>query len=407
MEENSNAKPIRILYVQPGRGVGGASVSLSSLVRALPQHDFSAQVILQAPVDRSLAQLLNGNVEKVYALPYLPGWNKTQKKGFVKQIKHEFSKLKFGGYLLPTFQIAKIIREEKIDLVHTNSSISPVGALAAWLTRRAHIWHIREPLGSNSTIPLILGDRLAAQLFYWLSRVIICNSSYTAKFFRNFGIGPKVIYNGINLEEFKVSGRRGEILRKKYDIPDHLPVIGMVGSLRSTWKEHNLFILAMSMVKKQIPDARFIIFGGGFNPELSEYVQSLHNFATQLGLSNQVTWADFEENIPAMMGSMDILVHPTSQEGSGRIVMEAMTAGKPVVGVRSGGVQELIQDGETGILVEPGSAEQLAASVIQLLSNPEKSKQFGVNAETYAQKYFSHETMMASIQTVYREVLSV
>ena len=83
----------------------------------------------------------------------------------------------------------------------------------------------------------------------------------------------------------------------------------------------------------------------------------------ELGIFASVTWAGFITDVPGMMGSLDILVHPTAKEGSGRVVMEAMAAGTPVVGVRAGGVSELIEDGITGLLVEDNDEKSLGEAV--------------------------------------------
>ena len=394
---------MRILYVQPGHGVGGAAVSLYNLVRSLPAADCSSQVALQTPMDSVYVRMFSGCVEKVHILPYLPTWNKGPIRGFKNRFRHEMSKFKLGWYVWPTLQLSRIIIREQIDMVHTNSGICPVGALAAWLTHRPHVWHVREPLGTDGEFPLILGDRLSANLFKRLSRAIVCNSQYTADFFLRYGVQPRVIYNGINLAEFEDSQEREIALRRRLGLRADVPVVGMVGSVRSKLKEHELFLRAMALVRKQVPNVQFVIFGGSSNPDVSTYARSLHDLASRLQFT--VKWADFERDVPAMMRSLDILVHPTSQEGSGRVVMEAMGAGKPVIGVRSGGVQELIQDGETGVLVAPKDPVALSGATINLLVDSTRRRQLGARANAYAREHFSHDVTAASIRALYQEIL--
>ena len=115
-------------------------------------------------------------------------------------------------------------------------------------------------------------------------------------------------------------------------------------------------------------------------------------------------WADFLDDIPAMINTIDILIHPASTEGSGRVVMEAMAAGKCVIGVKSGGVQELIRDEITGFLVEPDRPDQLADCAIYAIQNPAELQAIGKRAREYAYANFSIERMLRQIHEVYTQV---
>lgn len=395
---------MNILYVQPSNAIGGAELSLYNLLCGLAGEGFSFQVALHPPTVSPYIRLLNDRVEKVHVL-YLPTWQRKSVEDSKNRILSALSKARRGWYLRPTFQLARIIVQNQIDLVHTNSGLCPVGAFAAFLTRRPHIWHVRERLGDDSLLPLALGDHLAVQLFSRLSKAVVCNSNYTAAFFRRFGLQPKVIYNGVHLADFEHSEERGIEMRHKLGLRVDAPVVGMVGSIRSKIKEHELFLQAMALVRERVPETQFVVFGGISNPATSVHAQSLCDAAAQLRIADQLTWADFESDIPAMMQSLDVMVHPTSQEGSGRVVMEAMAAGKPVIGVRSGGVQELIRDGETGILVIPKDPVALSNATVDLLNDVKRRQQLGNKAKSYAWEYFSHNRTLISMRDLYQVIL--
>ena len=395
---------LRVLYVQPGRGIGGAKVSLYHLLRSTSPSQTS-HVALSAPVDQEYPGMLNGHVEKVHQL-WLPGWIRPTNRDMKHRFLRTLSMLRRGWYLAPSLQLAKLIRQERIDLVHTNSIVTPVGAVAAYLTRRPHIWHVRESLSSQNTFPLALGDSWSARIFDTLSQAIICNSDYTARFFRSHGIEPEVIFNGIDLSHFIGSQKRGELLKAELGLAKDCPVIAIVASIRADCKEHDLFLHAVAKLKERHPECQFIIFGGSTDLNVTPYTRSLRDLASGLDLDGKLVWAGFIDDVPAIMHSFDIMIHPTSKEGSGRVVMEAMAAGKPVVGVRSGGVQELIQDDMTGYLVPPHNANALSEAANRMLNQPSLRKQMGAQAQTYAQKHFSHDRTAAAVQKLYTRVMA-
>ena len=394
---------MRILYVQPGRGIGGAKISLAHLLRNLVGKQAS-QVVLSPPEDPVYAQMIAGSIQTTHYL-YLPGWQKQAHEGFKAKLGHTFFRLKSGWYLMPAITISRIIHREHIDLVHTNNSICPVGALAAYLTRRPHIWHVREPLGIHGQYPLSPGDERSARIMHQLSRIIICNSDYTAGFFRQYDVPAQVICNGIDLDEFGNSQNDAFRLRERLELRTDQLLVGMVGSLRADWKEHNNFLQMVSWLDKQLPECQFIIYGGSTDLEATPYTRSLRQMAERLGISQRIFWAGFVNDIPAMMKSLDVLVHPTSREGSGRVIMEAMAAGTPVVGIRAGGVKELIEDGVTGYLVTPGDVKSLVAVVKLLLEDPALRMRVGHAAKLHAFQHFSHESIAAAIHSIYREIL--
>lgn len=395
---------MKILYVQPGPGLGGSKISLYHMVKCASSSQTSF-VALSAPVQTDYEALVQPFLEKIFYQD-IPTWQKYRRRTWLEKLRAPFGNAYRILKTIPAaIKLAKIIKAENIDLVHTNNSITPVGALAAWVTKTIHVWHIREAFGSNRQYRPILSDAITYWLMKQLSYVIICNSAYTAEPFQNRQIKHMIIQNGIDLSDFPDKDTRGESIRSQYAIkPDDI-VIGMVGNLSTQLKRHNIFLDMAQALVKEHHQLKFIVFGGSGNLDLTPYTRSLAEQVNRSGLSDKVIWAEFIEDTPAMMNSIDILVHPALTEGSGRVIMEAMAAGKPVVGMKSGGVQELIRDGENGLLVEPGNDQELAVKVKLLLEEDNLRQKIAANARIFAHTNFSNQANMHAIEDVYHNLV--
>jgi glycosyltransferase involved in cell wall biosynthesis len=396
-------KPVNVLYVQAGRGVGGAKISLLHLIDSLAQQRICVFLALSHPADDIFGQMADSKISSIHTL-YLPFWYQNRSLRSFDRLMAFLSKVLRGWYIIPSLRLAYFILKHKIDLVHSNSSATPVGALAALLTGRPHVWHVREPIGADTEFPLVLGDHVSARLMRMLSREIICISEYTGQFFTKQGIKPQIVLNGINTGEFDAAVIRGNELRKKLRLRTRV-VIGMVGNLRASWKEHAVFLRSMALVLEKAPDIQFVVFGGTSDLNITEYTRSLDQIARSAGLNDHLIWAEHVDDIPAIMHGFDVLVHPASREGSGRVIMEAMAAGRAVVAVRSGGGQELVQQDQTGLLVEPKNPVALADAVLVLMNDPEKMDRMGRQAQSYARAHFSHERTASQVLDIYRRVL--
>ena len=396
---------MRILYVQPGPGMGGSKISLYHMLRCAPATQRS-YLALSAPVQKEYENLVKDHVEKIFYLE-LPTWQKFQRRTWQEKIRAPLGDAVRLAKLLPAIQkLKEIIQSEGIDLVHTNNSVGAAGAIAAKFAKKPHIWHVREPIGSKRQYRPILGERITFWLMNKLSRMIICNSSYTAEVFYKRNIPNVIIQNGLDSETFFQARTSGQSQRTILGVLEDDLVIGMVGNLSTEWKRHDIFLEMAGSLSKESHKTKFIIFGSNTNLDQTEYTRKLSGQANRLGINDRVIWADFTSENAAMMNCLDILVHPALTEGSGRVVMEAMAAGKPVVAMKSGGVQELIRDRETGVLVQPGNINELAATVKLLLENESLRREIGENARNYAQAHFSEQASMDAIVKIYQDVVA-
>ena len=384
--------------------MGGSKISLFHMLKCAPGSQKN-YLVLASPIQKEYESLVSPYVEKIY-YQEIPTWQKYNRRTLIEKLRAPLGDAYRILRSVPAaVKLSKIIREENIDLVHTNNSITPVGALAAYAAKVPHVWHIREPFGDQRQYQPILGDSIAFWLMKRLSKVIICNSEFTAKSFRDRRISHVIIQNGINLDYYPDSENRGKLLRASFGIKDDELVIGMVGNLTTEWKRHDYFLEIAAFLRREFEDINFIVFGSSSDLNQTEYTRKLAEQAVQMGIKDRLIWVDFIDDTGAMMNCLDILVHPALAEGSGRVIMEAMAVGRPLVAMRSGGVQELIQDGKTGFLIQPGNMEDFAKQVKVLLEDEGLRKEIGENARGYAQLHFSDQASMDAIVKVYEEII--
>ncbi len=396
---------MKILYVQPGSGIGGSKISLANMLK-FADTDQRSYIVLSHPPNDLYETIISDYVEKIHYID-LPTWQKYKRNSLIEKVRAPFSHFYRLLSLFPAgIRLSKIITREKIDIIHTNNSITAVGAVAAHLSRTPHIWHIRESIGARSRYPLILGDYISSLIYKNFSDALIFNSQFCRNFFDRMSCNGVIVRNGIDITIFSNINGRGDVMRKKLFSSDHYPVIAMIGNINSSLKKHSIFLEASAKIMQDFQKCNFAVFGGNSDLNLTPYTKQLKIKAVSLGIEGKVVWVDFVDDIPAMMNSIDILIHPATEEGSGRVVMEAMAAGKPVIGVKSGGVQELIQDGVTGYLVEPDNSTEMAEKALYLLKNPEQQENIGRHAREYAVAHFSNETMMQEITKIYKKILT-
>ena len=213
----------------------------------------------------------------------------------------------------------------------------------------------------------------------------------------------KVIYPGIDLRDF-----RAELLpppaavREELQIPEDRLLVGTVARLQR-WKGVHIFLQAVALASQTVPNLHAMVVGGSHFSE-PDYPDELRQLATQLGISDRVTFTGHRQDVPRLMNAFDIFVHASSlPEPGGMTNMEAMALGKPVIATRAGGPTEVVADGETGILVLPNNVEVMADGLLRLVSQPELGRRFGRAAIERVQRHFSAEVMAQRVVALARE----
>ena len=164
-------------------------------------------------------------------------------------------------------------------------------------------------------------------------------------------------------------------------------------------KGHWVLMHALSILKVRGHAPNVVLFGRG---PTRDRVAAL---AEAAGVLDQIRFAGFRDDLHRWLGSFDFCVHPALKEGLGVAALQAGAAGIPVVGARAGGIPEVVEDGETGLLCPPGDADALAAAIERLLKDPEAADAMGERARARIESRFSVDAMVEGNLKVYREVV--
>jgi glycosyltransferase involved in cell wall biosynthesis len=282
---------------------------------------------------------------------------------------------------LTLFEISKIIKSEKINLIHTHGYGSDnFGRIVGKLLDIPTIIHAHDD-NSNYFWHQRIADYF---LIPFNKKAIAVSETVKISCVEKRKINEKnirVFHNALQLEKF-VNLSEIEIKEEKnrYKIKTGSKIVGAVGRLRKE-KGINFLIEAIPQILKSFPEVTFFIAGDG--PLKNE----LENRVKQLGIEQNVIFAGFCNNIPAVLSIVDIFVSPSLTEGSPLGILEAMAMHKPIVATNVGGVKEILKDNETGLLVPSENPNQIAKKVIELLQNEDKllflSNNAGIEIKNY------------------------
>lgn len=359
---------MKVCFVSHTSRNGGAERSLLETVRVLLARDVGCIVLLPAlgPLSAELERM--GVTYRV--LPYKK-WTATEGGPLWRR----FARTLWSLMLVPP--AAMWIRRHAADLVYTNTIVIGVGALAAALAGRAHVCHIRELGYEHNRMVFDLGERFSMSLIRRLSRLCLANSFCVADKYRP-AIRPTeihVVYQGVRLDLAAAEPPPGEGTR-----------MVVVGSI-SPQKRHEEAIEAVARLAEQGVAAHLLVVGEG-DPL---YERTLRELAARRGAADRVRFMGGLDSAGGVIRSADVVINCSRSEAFGRVTVEGMLAGKPVVGARSAGTAELIRHGENGLLYEPGNVEQLTEILRQLIDEPDSAARLGAAARGWAVARFTDE----------------
>jgi glycosyltransferase involved in cell wall biosynthesis len=402
----------RILYVEEPAFVGGSVVGLYELVRGLDAGRYEPLVLFHGPNpyrERFLA--LGVRVIVLNKQPPTTAPSASSQRDIAASLSHYGNWLAAGyravkqAFLLVwrdwplARRLARVIDDEAIDLVHCNNSLNRAAIIAARLAGVPHVCHVRG-LRRLSFVDRYLARSVHS--FIYMSRAV-------EQCYRSQGIPAsrgQVVYDPITVGILGPTDHSAA-LRAEFGLTDQDWLISNVGRL-VWWKGHDDFLRAMAEVIQTQPEAKALIVGASdSSPRNQAYCQELQQLVTDLGLSGHVIFTGFRADVPRIMAASDVVVHSASEpEPFGRVIAEAMAAGRPVVATAAGGVLDMIEDQVTGLLVPPRNAPLMARAIQQLLQDRGQAQVIGQRARRFVQEHFSLEQHVATVQHIYQTVLT-
>jgi glycosyltransferase involved in cell wall biosynthesis len=299
------------------------------------------------------------------------------------------------------WQVFRLIKRERVTLVHTHTSKAGfLGRLAAWLARVPVVVHTPHGhvfygyYGRRLTALFVGLERLAA----WLTDRIVVLTERGIEEHLARGIGRReqfrVIPSGVDLERIRLSARPYEMARSRLGVDSETHLIVGLGRLEPV-KGFQLLVKALPAILSGVPSARLLLVGeGSLRP-------ALVNDARALGVADRLTFVGAQPEGATFLAAADLVVVPSLNEGMGRVLVEAMALGRPVVATRVGGIPAVVVDGETGRLVAPDDPAALARAVNELLKDPGLRQRMGEAGRRRAEQ-FSLTVMESRLLDLYR-----
>lgn len=307
---------------------------------------------------------------------------------------------------LSYFQIAKMyflwlltslysVYKEKIDMLHVGQIMwgGAIALLIKIITGKKYLIYIfGEEVTRFFKKKTVLG-RFQLRVFQWIFRYadkLVCCSAFTRRLLLDFGVPSckvEAILPGVDIRKFQPLERNPELSRR-FGLTNSIVLLSL--ARLEERKGHDMVIRSLPDIIKIVPSIKYLIIGRGPN------AKKLRNIVRETGVERFVVFSGFvsDDELPSCYNLCDLFIMPSREmpdgdtEGFGIVFMEANACGKPVIGGNIGGVKEAVVHGETGIIVDGTSLDQVRDAILHLLTDREYSDQLGRNGRIRAEREF-------------------
>ena len=309
--------------------------------------------------------------------------------------------------LVWTARLTIALRRRPVDVVHTVNAFHGIGGrLAARLARvpavvqTVHNWYFLEPPTARRARVFAALERFAGRLS---DRVLFINrDDFRIAAERRLVAPGKRVYigNGIDVPALQAALAEHDraTARHELGISADRQVVAMVARLESP-KDHPTLLRAFARVADELPTAHLLIAGHGLDTD------AVLTLAAELGLRGRMTSLGYRRDVARILAASDVALLVSHHEGFGRVLVEAMVAGLPVVGSDVVGIRDVIRPGETGLLMPPRDPDALAAALRSLLTDDELAKRLATAGHAYALEHFDERLPARRVGDVYRALL--
>lgn len=320
--------------------------------------------------------------------------------------------IKSLGQLSPL--VAAVARLSKdYDLIYANTQKAlVVGAIASFCSRRPFVYHLHDIVSPehfsaiNRRIIVTLANRAA---------LVIANSQSSRDAFVQAGGKADrlhVVYNGFHLKTYadcidnvgeeRKKALRSELAPVKASIENNQDsfVVGHFSRL-SPWKGQHVLVEAL----QYCPDEVTAVFVGDALFGEQDYVQQLHQQIKNLKLEHRVKFLGFRSDVPQLMIACDLIAHTSiAPEPFGRVIVEAMLCGRPIIAAAAGGALEILDRNQTGWLTSPGNAAELANTIMSIYRNSKLTEKIAKQGQAAARQRFNTEAINAQIDLLIKSI---
>lgn len=355
MQSNSRGKlknrPVSVLEIIGTASKGGMENYMINFIKNLPAENFKLTCI--CPCESLFTKCLRElGIENVFITPLAdnPEWRSIQ-------------------------LAVEVIRLHKVDVLHAHMPKSHVLAgLAGSLTGK--------PVVATLHGMHVTAHELGVALAVKSHLITNCQETY----FQALAMGlpsqrVNLFHNGVDVKAFDPD-RAGRKFRDTLRIPMGCALVGFVGRLEHE-KGPDLFLRTAARIHELIPEVHFAIVGDG------TMTKELKILCAQLGMAENVHFVDWVSNTADVYPALDLVIHTSRNDGTSLVLLEAMASKLPVAGMAIGGVREIIEDENTGILVEAEDWEAMATKVADLLESPNRMKSMGEAARQRVEHHFN------------------
>jgi len=374
-------RPLSILHLLSNRWWTGSAEPALALVRGLLGR--RQKVVLGAPSGSQVEDLA-----RKAGIPLLEGL----------RLNPHFHP---GAWLHDVHRVNMFLRRTPVDIIHTHLSHDHwVASCALGLLNPASR---RTPVCVRTVHALRRPNSLSNRwlLGHGAAHLITVSAALRRDIVERLRLPPPritVIAGAVDGQRFHpaISGER---VRQEFELSPTTPLVGIVARLAPS-RGHLRLIDAFAQVRRAMPAARLMIVGKGeFRPHLEQRIAAL-------GLADAVIFSGYrEDDLPQILAALDVFVlMAPGSEGSCRAALEAMAVGKPVVAIRTGALQDIVLDGETGLLIDPQADAALAHAISRLLRGADQARQMGFRGRQRVEHTFSRQRQVDEVMSLYQQL---
>lgn len=378
---------MNIVYFTHEKEYGGSSRALVSLIEEIKKYnDVNIYVIVPFKDSKIIPELKKMNINIITC--FYSWWQIPIHVSFIKKL---LFRIVYLYNIIAILKIKHMLKNVKIDIIHSNTSVIDIGAKFANKINVPHVWHFREFTANN--LEFIKGQKKSFNYINKYGGNII----YISKIIKEFYVNnikennTKIIYDGLP----------GKIINKKneYEKKDKINFL-IAGTLQENKGQH-LAIRAFNQLKKKgYKNIKLYIAGGDPNG----YLKYLKSLIKEYNIENDVEYLGFVKNMTEIRKKVDIELLCSESEAFGLVVVEAMLAGNVIIASNSGATSEIIKDNENGYLYKCGDYKDLSLKMEKIINNPDLLEEIGVKGQKYAIDNFLSKKSAKNVIEYYYEI---